>query len=107
MPHAAMRKRCPVCREVRVFKRPENKACSQRCEAAGRGPAWWKAHHAKLTAARVAKGYSRHLRLMKAAGMTDAQIRVAQKLIASARSSSWAAGRRKGWAEALGERDAA
>jgi hypothetical protein len=77
--------------------------CSVSCGIKARGPAWWAAHQAKITAIRKANGYSRFIQRMRAAGLTDAQIDVVRKELLTARSSAHTAGKRLGWAEALGE----
>jgi len=84
--------------------KPTQRYCSNACAIRARGPAWFAAHQAKITAIRKRNGYSRFVQRMRAAGMTDAQIQVVRRELLSARSASDQSGYRRGFAEACGER---
>ena len=97
------RRKCQHCGVMFAAMKPTQKYCSNRCGILGRGPEWFRAHQAKLTAIRRANGYSRFIQRMRAAGLTDAQIEAVRKEVLSAQSRGHVAGKRRGYAEALGE----
>ena len=103
--HRLHRLKCkrPECGQMFEAYRKTQKFCSNSCAIKGRGKEWWAAHQAKITAIRKAKGYSRFIQRMRAAGLTDAQIEVVRKDVMMARANAHSAGKRKGWQEALGE----
>lgn len=83
----------------------KSRYCSNRCSLKGRGVAWFRAHQARMVATRKARGYSRLIARLKAAGLTDVQIALVRAEVQRVRVNSHTAGKRLGWAEALGERD--
>lgn len=105
--HRLHRLKCkrPECGQMFEAYRKTQKFCSNSCGIKARGKEWWAVHQAKITAIRKANGYSRFIKRMRAAGLTDAQIDVVRTELLRARANAHTAGKRKGWAEALGERD--
>lgn len=103
----AHRLRCkrPECGRMFEAWRKSQRFCSNSCGIKARGQEWFAAHQAKITAIRKANGYSRFIKRMRAAGLTDAQIEVVRKEMLMVRANAHTAGKRKGWAEALGEHD--
>jgi len=97
--------KCAHCGGMFAAYRRTQKHCSNSCSIKARGPEWFRAHQAKITAIRKANGYSRFVKRMRAAGLTDAQIETVRKELLMARANAHTAGKRKGWAEALGEHD--
>ena len=100
-----VRIKCAHCGGMFQAYRRKQKFCSTSCGIKSRGPEWWAAHQAKLVAIRQANGYSRFVKRMRAVGLTDVQIEAVRKEINTARANGHTAGKRLGWAEALGERD--
>lgn len=98
------RKKCQHCGEMFGARTRDARYCSNRCSFYARGPEWWRAHQAKCIATRKARGYSRFVRRMKVIGLTDAQIASVRREVETARAAGHVAGKRNGWAEALGEK---
>ena len=92
------------CGQMFQANKPTQRFCSNSCSIRARGPAWFAAHQAKITAIRLRNGYSRFVQRMRAAGLTDAQIGVVRRELLNARSASDQSGYRRGWADACGER---
>jgi hypothetical protein len=101
----AHRLRCkrPECGRMFEAWRKSQRFCSNSCGIKARGPEWFAAHQAKITAIRKANGYSRFIQRMRAAGLTDAQIAVVRKEMLMVRANAHTAGKRLGWQEALRE----
>ena len=97
------RRKCQHCGVMFGAMKAAQKYCSNSCSIKHRGPEWFRAHQAKITAIRKANGYNRFIKRMRAAGLTDAQIEVVRKEIGMVRSNGFTAGKRRGWAEALRE----
>ena len=105
MPNARFRKRCAHCGQVAAMGSRDQRYCSNRCSLLGRGRDWWLEHNRKICEARRARGYSARARTLRAAGLDDTQIALVRKMLESVRVASHQAGKRRGWAEALGEHD--
>lgn len=99
------RLRCqrPVCGKMFSTGDRSQKYCTTSCAMRSRTKEWWDAHQLKCIATRKARGYSRFIKRMRVAGLTDEQINAVRKEILSVRAASHTAGKRKGWAEALKE----
>jgi len=99
------RLRCkrPECGKMFEAWRKQQRFCSNSCGIKARGPEWFKAHQAKITAIRKANGYSRFIKRMRAVGLTDVQIIAVRKEVLTARANGHTAGKRLGWAEACRE----
>lgn len=104
MAHAPMRRRCPQCRLVQTFRRPTQITCSPACDVERRKAAglyrraWVKSREVLAAKTRTLAGFG-----VLTAREAAIYQRGRENALTYSRWSQREAGRRQGWAEALGE----